>query len=137
MKHILELVMNATHTNVILMSAPHRYDLMGTSCVNHEIENFNRKLKKWMGKFEKVEIIDVGNDRNLFTRHGQHLNIVGKEYMVNKIASTIKSVLNKKNEPISGKWYTDNENPRPPTPTVNEQGKKTMMRTRRWTQMTA
>jgi len=26
MKHILEFVINANHTNVILMIAPHRYD---------------------------------------------------------------------------------------------------------------
>jgi hypothetical protein len=109
--------MIATHTNVILMSAPHRFDLMETSCVNHEIENFNRKLRKWMERLGKVEMIDVDNDRNLFKRHGQHLNSEGKESMANKIASTIKCVLNKKVEPISGKWYTDNETLGPTTST--------------------
>ena len=90
MKHLLELVMNATHTSVILVSAPHRFDLMETSCINHEIENFNRKLRKQLERLEKVEMIDVGNDRNLFTRHGQHLNSVGKECIASKIALTIK-----------------------------------------------
>ena len=67
-------------------------------------------------------MIDVGKDRNLFTRHGQHMNLVGNECMANKIASTIRCVLNKEVEPISGKWYTDNKTPESPTSTVNEQG---------------
>ena len=113
MKHPLELIMNATHTNVILVSAPHRFDLMETSCVNHEIENFNRKLRKRLERLEKVQMIDV-DDRNLLTRHSQHLNSVGKECRANKIALTIKGVLNKKVQPISGKWYTDNKIPGSP-----------------------
>jgi hypothetical protein len=44
MRHLLELVINANHINVIVMSAPHRHDLMSNSCVNKEIEKFNRKL---------------------------------------------------------------------------------------------
>jgi hypothetical protein len=44
--------------------------------------------------------------------------------MANKIASSIKCVLNKKIEPFSGRWYTDNENPGSPTPTASEQDKK-------------
>jgi len=138
MKYLLELVMNATHTNVVLMSALHRYDLMETSCVNHEIENFNRKLRKRVERLGQVEMIDVGNDRTLYmrhgqvemidvgndktlyTRHGQHLNSVGKESMANKLASTILCVLNKKVKPIRGKWYMDNETPGSPTSTANE-----------------
>ena len=69
-------------------------------------------------------MIDVGNDRNLFTRHGQHLNSVGKECIANKIALTIKGVLNKKVQPNSGKWYTDNKIPGSPTSTANEKGKR-------------
>jgi hypothetical protein len=45
MKYLIDLVINATHKNIILMSTPHRYDLMETSCVNQEIENFNSKLR--------------------------------------------------------------------------------------------
>jgi hypothetical protein len=38
MRHLLELVINANHTNVIVMSALHRHDLMSNSCVNKDIE---------------------------------------------------------------------------------------------------
>ena len=46
MKHILDLVINLTHINVILLSVPHRHDLIKNSCVNRELEVFNRNLKK-------------------------------------------------------------------------------------------
>jgi hypothetical protein len=88
MKHLLELVMNANHTNVILMSASHRHDLMGYSCVNKEIEKFNRKLCIRLERLMKVEMIDVINDRNMYTRHGQHLNSKGKDSMAKKKKKT-------------------------------------------------
>jgi hypothetical protein len=37
------------------------------------------------------------------------MNSEGKDSMSKKTASTIEYVLNNKVEPISGKWYTDNE----------------------------
>ena len=103
MKHLLELVMKASHTNVILISAPHRYDLMSNSCVPKEIEMFNRKLRTSLEKLVNVEMIEVVNDRNLYTRHRQHLNSKGKECMARLIASTIKT------KPMNVKWYTDSE----------------------------
>jgi len=51
MKHLLEFATNANHANVILMSEPHRYDLMSNSFVNNEVEKFNRKLHKRLEGF--------------------------------------------------------------------------------------
>jgi len=102
MKHLLEFVTNANHTNVILISSPHRYDLMSNSCVNIDVEKFNRKLRKRLERFRKVEMIEVISERNLYTKHGQHLNSEGKESMAKKIASTIECLLNKKVEPVRG-----------------------------------
>ena len=121
MKHLLDLVINATHTNIILMSAPHRFNLMETSCVNQEIKNFNSKLRTKLERIGKVKMIEVDNDRTLYTGHGQHLNSRGKDSMANKIASTIKRMLAKETEPISAKWYLDNGTPETPTPTTNDQ----------------
>jgi len=81
MKHLLEFVTNANHTNEILVSAPHRYDLMSNSCVNVEVEKFNRKLCTSLEGFRKVEMIEVVSERNLYTKHGQHLNSEGKDSM--------------------------------------------------------
>ena len=46
LKNILKFLINANHTNVILLTAPHRHDLITNSCVNKEVEAFNRKLHK-------------------------------------------------------------------------------------------
>jgi hypothetical protein len=107
MRHLLTFVIKATHTNVIVMSAPHRHDLMSDSCVNKETDKFNGKLRLRLGRLGRVEMIDVVNDRNLYTRQGQHLHTEGKETTAKKIASTIECVLNKQVEPFTGKWYTE------------------------------
>jgi hypothetical protein len=65
MKHLLEFVISANHTNVILMSAPHRYGLMSNSCVNSEVEKFNRKLCKKLERFGKVEMTDIVRSQNM------------------------------------------------------------------------
>jgi hypothetical protein len=80
---------------------------MSNSCVNKEIEKFNRKLRLILERLRSVEMIDVVNNRNLYTRHRQHLNTEGMENMAKKIVSAIQRVLSKQVEPITGKWYTD------------------------------
>ena len=109
MKHLLEFVINADHSSIILVSAPHQYDLMSNSCVNVEVEKFNRNLHKSLERFRKVEMVEVVSERNLYTKHGQHLNSESKESMAKKIASTIECWFNKKVEPIREKWYTEEE----------------------------
>ena len=105
MKHILDLVINSSNTNVILMNVPHRHDLMKESCVNKEVEAFNRKLRNRMESFKKVELIEVGSEREHYTRHGQHLNSRGKENIASKLALTIESVVKRKVDPIRIKLY--------------------------------
>ena len=70
LKHFLGFVINANHTNVILVSAEHRHDLISASCVNNEVEVFNRKLRKKLERLRKVEMIEVVNERIFYTRHG-------------------------------------------------------------------
>jgi hypothetical protein len=41
LKHITKFLIEANHTNVILLTAPHRHDLITNSCVNKEVEVFN------------------------------------------------------------------------------------------------
>jgi hypothetical protein len=79
---------------------------MSNSCVSKEIEKFNRKLRLRLERLGSVEMIDVGNDRNLYIRHRQHLNTEGKENMAKKIVSAIERVLNTQVEPVAGKWYS-------------------------------
>jgi hypothetical protein len=44
LKHLKNFVNNRQNTNIIVVSAPHRYDLKESSCVNKEVVVFNRKL---------------------------------------------------------------------------------------------
>jgi hypothetical protein len=107
MKHILEFVINANNTNVILMSVPHRHDLMRNSCVNNEVEAFNRRLRERLKRFDNVEMIDVVSDKVCYTKQGQHLNSGGKESMSKKIVATIECLLNKSVDPISVELYNE------------------------------
>jgi len=54
-------------------------------------------------------MIEVVSERNLYTKHGKHLNSGSKESMAKKIASTIECWFNEKVEPIRGKWCTEEE----------------------------
>jgi hypothetical protein len=47
--------------------------------MNEEIRNYNRKLNKLIKGFKNVQLINVLSDRNLFTKHGMHMNAKGKE----------------------------------------------------------
>jgi hypothetical protein len=43
---IVKFCEEVTNTNKILLDIPHKYDLEEISCVNKEIQIFNRKLRK-------------------------------------------------------------------------------------------
>jgi hypothetical protein len=43
---IAKLIQRNYGTNIIILDIPQRYDISLSSCVNYEIEEFNRKLKK-------------------------------------------------------------------------------------------
>ena len=69
-EHIRDIVISATHTNVIQLSAPHRHDLSSDSCVNRKVEVFNHKLRRRLERFKNVQIIEATNERELYTKHG-------------------------------------------------------------------
>jgi uncharacterized protein (UPF0305 family) len=71
------------------------------------VEVSNSSLRNRLKHSGKVELVDVVNERNFYTRHGQHLNSRCKESMANKIAETIENITKKKVDPISMKWYND------------------------------
>jgi hypothetical protein len=71
---------------------------------------FNRKLKKHSKVFAHLWLIEVVNSRELYTRHGVHLNWKGKEYMARKIVNVIKEILSvEKSDPIEVKWKEEIE----------------------------
>jgi hypothetical protein len=86
------------------MTPPQRYDLKDSSCINKEIQVFNRKLHKLPQDMHHVSIIDTNLTRNEFSRHGLHMNFSGKEEIAKIIGHNITNLLTSQNPPISLKW---------------------------------
>ena len=54
--HISNFVKQRKHTNIIIVGAPKRHDLLPTSCVNSEVTTYNRKLHKRMKMCEYAKV---------------------------------------------------------------------------------
>jgi hypothetical protein len=108
LRNIRNFVNSNNHTNLVLLSVPHRSDLMQSSCVNNEIKSFNRKLRKSMRAFNHASILEITSDRTHFTKHGFHLNSVGMEVLSKQIVSHIYATQDQeKNPPIILGWNPD------------------------------
>jgi hypothetical protein len=46
------------------MDVPHRHDLDKTSCLNKEVEAYNRKLRKLMKALDNTVVVNVDLDRS-------------------------------------------------------------------------
>ena len=130
LRHIRNFIKSNNHTNIILVSLPHRYDLMQSSCVNDEIRSFNRKLMKSVRAFQHASILEMVNDRKLFIKHGLHLNGLRKEVLSKQIVSHTRAILDQKKDPqVILSWNLD-----PSHPDIPAQGKvlnKTSTRTKK------
>lgn len=108
-RNITNFIKNVNHTNIILISAPCRHDIMDDSHVNSLIKSFNSKLIKLAKTFSHVSIIEIVNNRLLFTKHGLHLNESGKELLSNQLVLHIFSMLEEVHiKPIILGWYDKN-----------------------------
>lgn len=75
------------------------------SHINNEIKIFNRKLYKLAKFFSHVNVMEVENNRQLFTTHGLHLNRLGNELLSSCLLFHIHSVLKEdKGTTISLAW---------------------------------
>jgi hypothetical protein len=96
-------------TNIVLINTPHRHDLVATSCVNKEVEKYNRQLKKIVKLYTNVELMELELKRKHFTGQGQHLNYSGKELVSKELAKKIERHLAKSvTIPIEIQWKADN-----------------------------
>ena len=86
---ISQFVKNLGHTNVVVVDAPHRFDLEAASCVNKEVIAFNRKLHKMLKPHNHVKQINLIMKRDHFTRHGLHMNGSGKDQFSGLLTSEI------------------------------------------------
>jgi hypothetical protein len=104
LKYMLDFVVRNKHTNIILLQAPHRYDLKEWSCVNVERKTYNRKLNKLMKNQKHVTIMNVDFERECFTSHGLHMIGRGKTMIAQQIADRCKKMfLKEKTHPMQMK----------------------------------
>ena len=76
--NIRKFALQNKRTNVITIPPPHRHDLQDSSCIKGEIQVYNRKLHKMLKDMYHITIINTNCTREDFTRHGLHMNSVGK-----------------------------------------------------------
>jgi hypothetical protein len=108
LRHIKNFINLNNHTNIILVSVPHRYDLMQSSCVNNEIRSFKRKLMKSVRAYQHASVLEMSSDGKLFTNHGLHLNGLGKEVLSKQIVSPhIYSTRSEAGPPVILSWNPD------------------------------
>ena len=93
LQQISIFIAHSENTNIILTTAPPRYNLMLSSCINSEIISFNRKLKKIIKAHNHTSLLDLMTTRNLYTTHGLHLNGQGKEKLANQIFHHVYAIL--------------------------------------------
>lgn len=98
LKHLKHFINYRSNANIIVTAAPHSHGLQKTSCIDSEVQIFNRKLHKILKTMDNVKIFDINLNRNNFTQHGLHLNIFGKERMAETIVKNIKQLMDKKKE---------------------------------------
>jgi hypothetical protein len=72
------------------------------------VTTYNRKLQKRVKMSGYAKILDSEIQRQHFTRHGLHMNKVGKEHMAQRIMVHIKKTLFvRKTPPIILQWKQD------------------------------
>ena len=98
---IKDFMANNTHTNITVVTAPPRHDLMRYSYVNSAVTFFNRKLKEMVKAHQHAYLLEVDTNRTVYTTHGVHLNGQGKERLANQLLSHILTVLGKKEGPLT------------------------------------
>jgi hypothetical protein len=92
LRFLKAFVQRTVNTNVILLGAPHRYDLPSFSCVNTEVKLFNKRLQSLMCNFNHVRIFGTFTERIHNTDHGLHLNKKGKDWIVSGLVKEIRNL---------------------------------------------
>ena len=112
LKYLNDFVNQRSNTNILIVTAPYRHDLLITSCINNEVQLFNRKLHNIMKNKDNVRILDQEMNREDFMQHGLHLNATGKDKVVKLMSQNISHLFEfSKKQPIILKWRTTHSDP--------------------------
>jgi len=103
--NLQEFVELRNNTNFMILTIPHRHDLLDISCVNKEVQKYNAKLHEIMKNKINVRILEISTTREDFTKHGLHLNAAGKNKVTKQISQNIPlpSMEKKKHHIIPGR----------------------------------
>jgi hypothetical protein len=105
---LIKFIGKHRNTNFICMEVPQRYDLKADSRVNKETRKFNRKLKSLSEQIANLCVIEISINREVYTRHGLHMNRISKEQKAGKIATEIGNILKvNKEKPVVQQWEQD------------------------------
>jgi pheromone shutdown protein TraB len=108
LRSLIKFMEGHKKVNMISIQALHRHDLQDISCVNKEVIKFNRQVKKILKPYPNVKLMEVEAQRHHFTRHGQHLNLLGKELVASELAKQSLQLLTMAEmNPIQMHWTLD------------------------------
>jgi hypothetical protein len=83
---------------VILLTVPYRHDLNNSHIsLNDEINNLNRKLFKLSKLFPHLSVVEINEERHLYTKYGFHMNELGKQILSLNLVLHIFSFIGKDN----------------------------------------
>ena len=66
LRQLRNFVEKHNQTNVLVVNVPNRFDLEAQSCINHEVNTFNRKLDKHMKTFQHASTVEVTSNRAFY-----------------------------------------------------------------------
>ncbi|KAG8324147.1 hypothetical protein J6590_099102 [Homalodisca vitripennis] len=90
-EQLTRFVKTNRHIHFVVVNLFHRHDLPPNGLTNREIKRIDENLN--ILKQERVPIVDVSTfSRKLFTRHGQHLNGLGKNILCGEMLKYLKNV---------------------------------------------
>ena len=105
--NITNFIQVNNQSNIIVMNLFHRYDLPNPPTINKIITNLNNKLQKLVTVFPHVKFLETNINRSLFTKHGLHMNKIGKQIVNYQIASLLSTTTaQKKPQLIILDWHT-------------------------------
>ena len=91
------------------MDTPHKFDLKTSSCVNKEVNAFNKKLNKIIKPYDHTRNLNLKLERQHFTEHGLHMNGNGKKRIAELLTSRIMEIVTTHHvkNPIALPWKTE------------------------------
>jgi len=96
----------------MIVTVPHRHDLLIISCINNEVQIFNRKLHKSIKNKGTVRILNLETIKEDFIQHGLHHNGTGKIKVVKLMSQKISQLFEaKKKHPVILKWKITQNDP--------------------------